>query len=118
MNTVTQVQGIDAFPVIRHDSDLVHTHLVDYLSQPGVKLPPGMDIGVSAGGLAKGLFTRTMSGQIEGMARKFIAGEDAATALPMLAAPVKVKPPAFLLHAPPAPSMTFLTATYSGRDSW
>ena len=48
---------VDAFPVIRHDSDLVHSHLVDYLSQPGVKLPPGMDIGVSAGGLVKGLFT-------------------------------------------------------------
>jgi len=75
---------VDAFPVIRHDADLVHSHLVDYLSQPGVKLPPGMDIGVSAGGLAKGLFTKTMSGQIEGMAKKFIAGEDAATALPML----------------------------------
>lgn len=75
---------VDAFPVLRHDSDLVHAHLVDYLSQPGVKLPPGMDLGVSAGGLAKGLFTRTMSGQIEGMAKKFIAGEDAVGALPVL----------------------------------
>jgi RHH-type proline utilization regulon transcriptional repressor/proline dehydrogenase/delta 1-pyrroline-5-carboxylate dehydrogenase len=75
---------VDAFPVLRHDADMVHEHLVDYLSQPGVKLPPGMDFGVSAGGLAKGLFTKTMSGQIEGMARKFIAGADAATALPVL----------------------------------
>ncbi len=75
---------VDAFPVLRYDSELVHSHLVDYLSQPGVKLPPGMDIGVSAGGLAKGLFTKTMSGQIEGMARKFIAGEDAIGALPVL----------------------------------
>lgn len=75
---------VDAFPVLRHDADMVHSHLVDYLSQPGVKLPPGMDIGVSAGGLAKGLFTKTMSGQIEGMARKFIAGENAAGAMPVL----------------------------------
>ena len=72
---------VDAFPVLRHSSDAVHEHLVDYLTQPGVKLPAGMELGLSAGGLAKGLMTKTVSGQIEGMARKFIAGTDAADAL-------------------------------------
>jgi hypothetical protein len=49
---------VDAFPVLR-TPDAVHEHLVDYLTQPGVKLPPGMDLGLKAGGVAKGLMTRT-----------------------------------------------------------
>lgn len=72
---------VDAFPVLRHDPELVHDHLIDYLGQPGVKLPPGMDMGLSAGSMAKGMMTRTITGQIESMAQKFIAGEDAASAL-------------------------------------
>ncbi|MEO1130946.1 MAG: proline dehydrogenase family protein, partial [Planctomycetota bacterium] len=75
---------VDTFPVLRHSSDAVHDHLSDYLSQPGVKLPPGLDLGLRAGGIAKGAMTKTISGQIEGMARKFIAGVDAADALPGL----------------------------------
>ncbi|MEY4770667.1 MAG: hypothetical protein RIQ40_1407, partial [Planctomycetota bacterium] len=46
--------------------------------------PPGLDLGLKAGGLAKGLMTKTVSNQITGMASKFIAGTDAATALPKL----------------------------------
>ena len=75
---------VDTFPVLRHSPEAVHDHLADYLSQPGVRLPPGLDLGLSAGGLAKGVMTRTISSQIEGMARKFIAGTDAADALPGL----------------------------------
>ncbi|GIK18049.1 MAG: aldehyde dehydrogenase family protein [Leptolyngbya sp. PLA2] len=74
---------VDAFPMLR-TPDAVHDHLVDYLSQPGVKLPPGMDLGLRAGGVAKGLLTSTVSSQIKGMASKFIAGADAASALPGL----------------------------------
>ncbi|HQY87049.1 MAG TPA: proline dehydrogenase family protein, partial [Tepidisphaeraceae bacterium] len=74
---------VDAFPSLR-DPDAVHEHLVDYLSQPGVTLPPGMSFGMAAGGLAKGLFTKTVTSQIEGMASKFIAGTDAADAVKQL----------------------------------
>ena len=74
---------VDAFPMLR-TPDQVHTHLVDYLSQPGVTPPPGFELGVKAGGLAKGLLTRTFTNQITSMAKKFIAGTDAASALPQL----------------------------------
>ncbi|MBM4105134.1 MAG: aldehyde dehydrogenase family protein [Phycisphaerae bacterium] len=74
---------VDAFPTLK-SAEQIHDHLEDYLSQPGVTLPPGLGIGLKAGGMAKGLVARTMSGRIEGMASKFIAGRDAADALPML----------------------------------
>ncbi len=74
---------VDTFPVLR-GGDEVHDHLVDYLTQPGVSLPPGMDIGLKAGAAAKGLFTKTMSAQIKAMAGQFIAGTDAESALPRL----------------------------------
>lgn len=74
---------VDAFPALT-TPDLVHDHLVDYLTQPGVRPPPGMDLGLKAGGVAKGLMTKTISSQIKGMAGNFIAGTDAADALPTL----------------------------------
>ena len=43
-----------------------------------------MDIGLKAGGLAKGLMAGTISKQIKGMAGGFIAGTNAADALPKL----------------------------------
>jgi RHH-type proline utilization regulon transcriptional repressor/proline dehydrogenase/delta 1-pyrroline-5-carboxylate dehydrogenase len=75
---------VDCYPALR-SSERVHAHLREYLTQPGVKLPPGMELGLSAGGLAQGLLNRTIASQIEGMAGKFIAGIDAADALPKLA---------------------------------
>lgn len=74
---------VDAFPAL-HTPDMVHEHLIDYLTQPGVSTPPGMDLGLRAGGFAKGLLTGTVSSQIKGMAGKFIAGTDAASATPGL----------------------------------
>ncbi|MGF1634691.1 MAG: proline dehydrogenase family protein, partial [Phycisphaerae bacterium] len=74
---------VDAFPTLT-TPEQVHEHLVDYLSQPGVTPPPGMDLGLKAGGMAKGMMARTITGQITGMAQKFIAGSDAAGALPTL----------------------------------
>ena len=74
---------VDCFPTLR-TSDAIYDHLTDYLSQPGVKPPPGFELGMAAGGLAKGLVARTMASQIEGMASKFIAGTDAASAVPAL----------------------------------
>ncbi|MEZ6318364.1 MAG: proline dehydrogenase family protein [Phycisphaerales bacterium] len=74
---------VDAFPMLR-TPEAVHEHLSDYLTQPGVKLPAGMDLGLKMGGMAKGLATKTISSQITSMASKFIAGTDAASALPGL----------------------------------
>ncbi len=74
---------VDCFPMLR-STDEIHEHLVDYLTQPGVTLPSGLSTGLKAGALAKGLLTKTVSGQIESMAHKFIAGVDAADALPRL----------------------------------
>jgi len=74
---------VDCFPTLR-TNEAIFEHLADYLSQPGVKPPPGFELGMAAGGLAKGLMARTMASQIEGMASKFIAGTDAASALPAL----------------------------------
>ena len=80
---VEMFRFVDTFPVLT-TSDMVHEHLVDYLGQPHVTMPPGMDLGLKAGSLAKGLMTKTISGQIEGMGKKFIAGTDARSALPGL----------------------------------
>jgi RHH-type transcriptional regulator, proline utilization regulon repressor / proline dehydrogenase / delta 1-pyrroline-5-carboxylate dehydrogenase len=74
---------IDVFPMLG-TPELVHDYLIDYLTQPGVTLPPGMDLGLKAGGLAKGMMTKTISKSITTMAGNFIAGEDAMTALPTL----------------------------------
>jgi RHH-type transcriptional regulator, proline utilization regulon repressor / proline dehydrogenase / delta 1-pyrroline-5-carboxylate dehydrogenase len=81
---VQMFRFVDAFPMLR-TSEAVHDHLIDYLTQPGVRLPPGMDLGLKAGGMAKGLLTSTITGQIKAMAGKFIAGTDAASALDGLA---------------------------------
>ncbi|MBX3365348.1 MAG: proline dehydrogenase family protein [Phycisphaeraceae bacterium] len=80
---VQMFRFVDCFPVLT-TPEMIHDHLTDYLTQPGVKLPPGFELGIKAGGLAKGLFAGTISSQIKGMASKFIAGTDAASALPRL----------------------------------
>lgn len=74
---------VDCFPMLR-TPEQVFEHLVDYLGQPGVKTPPGLDLLVKAGGLMKGAAAGQMARQIEGMASRFIAGRDAAEALPVL----------------------------------
>jgi RHH-type proline utilization regulon transcriptional repressor/proline dehydrogenase/delta 1-pyrroline-5-carboxylate dehydrogenase len=60
---------VDVFPMLT-TPEMVHDHLTDYLSQPGVTPPPGMDLGIKAGGIAKGLMAKTISSQIKGMAQK------------------------------------------------
>ncbi|HIQ20489.1 MAG TPA: aldehyde dehydrogenase family protein [Planctomycetes bacterium] len=74
---------VDVFPMLE-GGDEIHEYLVEYLSQRGVQLPWGMGLGLKAGGLAKGALARTVARQIEGLARQFIAGEDASAALPQL----------------------------------
>jgi RHH-type proline utilization regulon transcriptional repressor/proline dehydrogenase/delta 1-pyrroline-5-carboxylate dehydrogenase len=74
---------IDTFPTLRTPKQ-VHTHLADYLSQPGVTLPPGLGLGLGAGKLMKGTMTKMVAGRITAMAQRFIAGTDATSALPQL----------------------------------
>lgn len=71
---------VDAFPMLRTPDDIFE-HLQDYLTQPGVKVPAAIDLGLRAGGVAKGLATKQITSQITSMANKFIAGTDAASAL-------------------------------------
>ncbi|MCC6679201.1 MAG: proline dehydrogenase family protein [Phycisphaerales bacterium] len=80
---VQMFRFVDAFPTLR-SADAIHDHLTDYLSQPGVKVPPAIAALLKAGGLLKSASAATISSQIKGMAGKFIAGTDAASALPGL----------------------------------
>jgi RHH-type transcriptional regulator, proline utilization regulon repressor / proline dehydrogenase / delta 1-pyrroline-5-carboxylate dehydrogenase len=80
---VQMFRFVDAFPMLR-TPEQVFDHLKDYLDQPGVTVPTVIGTAMKAGGLAKGLAAKTISGQITGMAEKFIAGQDAASALPGL----------------------------------
>ncbi|MFA9477564.1 proline dehydrogenase family protein [Phycisphaerales bacterium AB-hyl4] len=74
---------VDVFPVLG-TPEAVRQHVDEYLRAPGVRMPPGLSAGLKAGALLPGTLTRTITGQIEQMARMFIAGEDAAAALPYL----------------------------------
>eukprot|EP00752_Nemacystus_decipiens_P016617 g14857.t1 len=80
---------VDTFPSLP-DGDAVHRHLTQYLAQPPAPgmdeptLPPGMGLGLKAGGLMKGTMSKTLAGQITAMAKRYIAGSDAASAIPLL----------------------------------
>ncbi len=80
---VQMFRFVDAFPMLK-SGDQIYSHLTDYLSQPGVSVPPVIATALKAGSLAKGMAAKVVSSQIEGMASKFIAGHDAASALPGL----------------------------------
>lgn len=71
---------VDVFPML-HTPEQVYRYLVDYLSQPGVTLPPGMNFGLKAGTMAKGVMARTIANRITAMAGNFIAGAGARGAL-------------------------------------
>src|SRR3954470_9835714 len=74
---------VDVFPMLK-TSEQIHDYLNDYLSQPGVTVPAGISLGLKAGSFAKGTLASTIGSQIYAMAEKFIAGTDAASALPRL----------------------------------
>jgi RHH-type proline utilization regulon transcriptional repressor/proline dehydrogenase/delta 1-pyrroline-5-carboxylate dehydrogenase len=73
----------DAFPMLK-TPEAIFDHLTDYMNQPGVNVPPAVATALKAGGLMKGTATAVIANQIKGMAGKFIAGTDAASALPGL----------------------------------
>ncbi len=80
---------VDTFPMLP-DAESVHRHLTEYLGEPPApgmskpELPAGMGVGLKAGGLMKGTMSRTLAGQITAMGRRYIAGTDAASAVPLL----------------------------------
>ncbi|MDP7008424.1 MAG: proline dehydrogenase family protein [Phycisphaerales bacterium] len=74
---------VDTFPMLV-TPEQVHEHLIDYLTQPDVKLPPGLGMGLKAGGMMQGTMTKTVTNQITKMAERFIAGTNATSALPSL----------------------------------
>ena len=74
---------VDAFPMLKTPAD-VHACLVDYLGQSGMTLPPTMEIGLKASGLAKGLLAKTVTSRIKALAANFIGGENASDAMPKL----------------------------------
>ena len=74
---------VDVMPVLR-TPELIHQHLVEYLTQPGVTLPPFLKLGLSAGGLMKGTLAKTVISQVESMAARFVAGGDAISAVTTL----------------------------------
>ena len=80
---VQMFRFVDAFPVLR-TPESVYEHLSDYLDQPGVTVPGAIALALKAGRLLQGTAVATISSQIKGMAGKFIAGTDAASALPQL----------------------------------
>mgnify|MGYP000458432571 CR=1 FL=1 len=73
----------DAFPMLK-TPDAIFDHLQDYMSQPGVNVPPAIATALKAGSLLKGTATGVIASQIKSMASKFIAGTDANSALPGL----------------------------------
>ena len=74
---------IDVFPVLKSPA-AIHAHLLEYLQQPNIQLPPGISLALKAGGLLKGTLAHTITAQIESMAKTFIAGESLDEALPAL----------------------------------
>lgn len=74
---------VDVFPTLQ-TPEQINDLLRDYLEQPGVTLPSGLDFGLKAGRTMKGTMARTIAGQIRRMAETFIAGSDIDEALPKL----------------------------------
>lgn len=80
---VQMFRFVDAFPVLR-TPESIYEHLTDYLEQPGVTVPGAIAAALKVGRVMQGTAVATISSQIKGMAGKFIAGTDAASALPQL----------------------------------
>src|SRR4051794_23187787 len=74
---------VDVMPVLKTPA-AIHQHLVEYLTQEGVNPPPFLKVGLAAGGLLKGTLSKTVTSQVESMAERFVAGADAASAIPTL----------------------------------
>ncbi len=77
---------VDVFPVLQTPEEVAR-HIQEYLLRPGVNVPAVIKVALKGAGLGR-LATKVAAGQIaknlEGMARTFIAGVDASSAMPAL----------------------------------
>jgi RHH-type proline utilization regulon transcriptional repressor/proline dehydrogenase/delta 1-pyrroline-5-carboxylate dehydrogenase len=74
---------VDVMPSL-HTPQQIYQHLHEYLTQPGVRPPAFLKLGLSAGGLLKGTLARTVTSQIESMAARFVAAENLNTGMATL----------------------------------
>ncbi len=79
---------VDVFPVLG-DSEAVSRHIDEYLLRPGIEAPGVIRLALKGAGISG--FTRRMAADqiaknLRGMAGRFIAGETAESALPVLSA--------------------------------
>jgi RHH-type transcriptional regulator, proline utilization regulon repressor / proline dehydrogenase / delta 1-pyrroline-5-carboxylate dehydrogenase len=79
---VDMFRFVDVFPTLR-TKEQVKQHIEEYLLKEGRELPTLISAALKAAtaGLTAGLAQATMKKQIEGMANRFIVGEDARAAL-------------------------------------
>jgi RHH-type proline utilization regulon transcriptional repressor/proline dehydrogenase/delta 1-pyrroline-5-carboxylate dehydrogenase len=77
---------VDVFPVLNSPEEIAR-HIQEYLLRPGVNPPTVIKMALKGAGLGS-MATRIAAGQIaknlEGMAKRFILGTDAASAVPAL----------------------------------
>ncbi|MFN3198838.1 MAG: proline dehydrogenase family protein [Bradymonadia bacterium] len=77
---------VDVFPVLQSPEEIAR-HIQEYLLRPGVKPPAVIKMALKGAGLGK-MATKVAAGQIaknlEGMAKRFIVGTDAESALSTL----------------------------------
>ncbi len=73
---------IDVLPTLRTNED-ISAHIDEYLLRPGRSLPAGLSVAIksAAGGLGASVAVPAFKKNVEEMARQFIAGHDAASAL-------------------------------------
>ena len=78
---------VDVFPVLQNPDD-VYRHLEEYLMKPGLNVPGVIKAALKGAGVGfmKGMATKQIIKQMEGMAKNFICGVDGSNALKTLAA--------------------------------
>jgi RHH-type transcriptional regulator, proline utilization regulon repressor / proline dehydrogenase / delta 1-pyrroline-5-carboxylate dehydrogenase len=85
---VKMFRFVDVLPYLSTSESLTR-HIEEYFAGEGGELPPVMSVGMKAAGLAgklgTSLMAKTIRTNIEGMARQFIVGEDAAETVKGLA---------------------------------
>ena len=76
---------VDVFPVLQTPDD-VYRHLEEYLMKPGLNVPGVIKAALKGAGVGfmKGMATKQIIKQMEGMAKNFICGVDGSNALKTL----------------------------------
>src|SRR2546425_9672841 len=66
---------VDVLPTLSSSADVAR-HLKEYLGEEQLKLSPALRLGLKAAGGASWLFGAGIKGQVTGMARQFMLGDD------------------------------------------